>query len=137
MIFIGYKLNTKGYHFWSQQCRQVFISTNAVFDETVFPYCFKGQEDGPATIPLQEELLITFDDQQEPESRTQDLEPNQDIYIQLSIGFGQDPNQPNPSDDRHTLEQALPEPWNPGDLRSPSPLHLDAIPPPFYHSSPM
>ena len=44
MIFIGYELNTKGYCFWSQQHRQVVISTNAIFDETVFPYCSKGQE---------------------------------------------------------------------------------------------
>ena len=70
MIFIGYEPNTKGYCFWSQQCRRVFISTNAIFDKTVFPYCSKGQEDGPATIPLQEELLTTSDNQQEPESHT-------------------------------------------------------------------
>ena len=76
MIFIGYKLNTKGYHFWSQQHRQVFISTNAVFDKTVFPYCSKGQEDRPATIPLQEELPTTSDHQQESESHTQDPEPH-------------------------------------------------------------
>ena len=76
MIFIGYELNTKGYCFWSQQRRQVFISTNAIFDEAIFLYCSKGQEDGPATIPLQEELLATSDDQQEPESHTQDLEPH-------------------------------------------------------------
>ena len=76
MIFIGYELNTKGYCFWSQQHRQVFISTNAVFDKTVFPYCSKGQEDRPATIPFQKEPPTTSDDQQEPESHTQDLEPN-------------------------------------------------------------
>ena len=76
MIFIGYELNTKGYCFWSQQHRQVFISTNAVFDKTVFPYCSKGQEDRPATIPFQEEPPTTSDDQQEPESHTQDPEPN-------------------------------------------------------------
>ena len=33
MIFIGYKPNTKGYRFWSQQRQQVFISTRAIFDE--------------------------------------------------------------------------------------------------------
>ena len=137
MIFIGYEPNTKGYCFWSQQCRQVFISTNAIFDETVFPYCSKGQEDGLATIPLQEELLTTSDNQQEPESCIQDPEPYQDIYIQLPIGFGQESNQPNSPDDGHASGQALPEPWNPGDLRSPSPLHLDATPPPSYYPSPM
>ena len=91
MIFIGYELNTKGYYFWSQQCKQVFISTNTIFDETVLPYCSKGQEDGSTTIPLQEELPATSDNQQEPESHTQDPEPHWDIYIQLPIGFGQDP----------------------------------------------
>ena len=106
MIFIGYEPNTKGYCFWSQQHRWVFIPTNAIFDETVFPYCSKGQEDRPATIPLQEELPTTSDDQQEPESCTQDLDPHWDIYIQLPIAFGQDPNQPNPPDDRHTSGQA-------------------------------
>ena len=70
------ELNTKGYHFWSQQHRQVFISTTAIFDKTIFPYCSKGQEDGPATIPLQKELLATSDNQQEPESYTQDLKPH-------------------------------------------------------------
>ena len=137
MIFIGYELNTKGYCFWSQQHRQVFISTNAVFDKTVFPYCSKGQEDEPAIIPLQEELLATFDDQQKLESHTQDLKSHQDIYIQLPIGFDQDPNQPNPPDNRHTSGQASSEPRNPGDLRSSSPLHLDAIPPLSYHPSSM
>ena len=76
MIFIGYEPNTKGYCFWSQQHKQVFISTNAIFDETVFSYCSKGQEDRPATIPLQKELPTTSDDHQEPESHTQDPEPN-------------------------------------------------------------
>ena len=46
-------------------------------------------------------------------------------------------NQPNPPDDGHALGQASPKPWNPGDLRSPSLLHLDATPPPSYHPSPM
>ena len=137
MIFIGHELNTKGYCFWSQQRRQVFISTNAIFDETVFPYCSEGQKNRPATIPLQEELPTTSDNQQEPESCTQDPEPNWGIYIQLPIDFGQDPNQPNPPDDGHASGQASPEPWNPGDLRSPSPLHLDATPPPSYHPSPI
>ena len=44
MIFIGYESNTKSYHFWSQQHRQVFISINVIFDKTVFPYCSKGQK---------------------------------------------------------------------------------------------
>ena len=137
VIFSGYELNTKGYCFWSQQHKQVFISTNAVFDETIFPYCSKDQEDRPATIPLQEELPTTSNDQQESESHTQDPEPHWDIYTQLPIGFGQDPNQSNPPDDGHASGQASLEPWNPGDLRSSSPLHLDATPPPSYHPSPM
>ena len=70
MIFSGYELNTKGYCFCSQQHKQVFISTNAIFDETIFPYCSKSQEDGPATIPPKEELPTTSDDQQEAESHT-------------------------------------------------------------------
>ena len=76
MIFIGYESNTKGYCFWSQQHGQVFISTNAIFDETVFLYCSKGQEDRHATIPLQEELPTISDDQQELESCTQDPKPH-------------------------------------------------------------
>ena len=76
MIFIGYEPHTKGYRFWSQQCRRVFISTNAVFDETIFPHCSKSQEDGPAIIPHQEDLPTTSNDQPIPESRTQDPEPH-------------------------------------------------------------
>jgi len=33
----------------------VFISTNTIFDEKVFPYCFRNKEDRPAPILVEEE----------------------------------------------------------------------------------
>jgi len=33
----------------------VFISTNTIFDEKVFPYCSRDKEDGPDPIPVDEE----------------------------------------------------------------------------------
>jgi hypothetical protein len=63
MIFIGYEPNTKGYRFWSTERRRVFISTNAIFDEKVFPYCSRNKEDGPTPIPVEDEnLFLTLDD---------------------------------------------------------------------------
>jgi len=32
IVFIGYESNTKGYCFWSKEMRQVFISTNTIFN---------------------------------------------------------------------------------------------------------
>ena len=52
MIFIGYKLNTKGWCFGSKTKHHVMIATNATFDEESFLQCSKGQEDGPASIPI-------------------------------------------------------------------------------------
>ena len=52
MIFIGYEPNTKGWHFWSKTKHHVVIATNATFDEESFLQCSKGQEDGPAPIPI-------------------------------------------------------------------------------------
>ena len=47
MIFIGYPPNSKAYRFWSQDRQQVYESTTAVFDERIFPYCSKENQDGP------------------------------------------------------------------------------------------
>jgi len=55
IIFIGYQPNTQGYHFWSKERTQVFISMNAIFDEKGFPYCSRDKEDGSAPIPIEEE----------------------------------------------------------------------------------
>ena len=49
--------NIKGYHFWSKERRQVFISTNAIFNEKVFPYCLKDKEDKPAPILVEEDPI--------------------------------------------------------------------------------
>ena len=37
MIFIGYKLGTKGYKFWDPETRFIVESRNATFDEMSFP----------------------------------------------------------------------------------------------------
>ena len=51
MTFIGYEPNIKGYCFWLKERRQVFVSTNAIFDEKVFPYCSRDKADGHI-VPL-------------------------------------------------------------------------------------
>jgi len=74
MIFIGYEPNTKGYHFWSKDRRRVFISTNTIFDEKVFPYSSRDKEDGPAPIPVEEEDPI--DNLTKDVTRQRDPEPS-------------------------------------------------------------
>ena len=59
MTFIGYKPNTKGYRFWSKERRRVFVSTNTIFDEKVFPYCFRDKADRHTPIPIEDENLFT------------------------------------------------------------------------------
>ena len=52
MIFIGYELNIKGWHFWSKTKHCIMVATNATFDEESFLQCSKSQEDRPAPIPI-------------------------------------------------------------------------------------
>ena len=49
IIFIGYEPNTKGWHFWSKTKYQVVVTTNAIFDENLFPHYSRHQENG---LPL-------------------------------------------------------------------------------------
>ena len=51
MIFVGYKLSTKGYKFWDPETRSVVVSRNATFDETSFPHC--TQNSSPPVQPEQ------------------------------------------------------------------------------------
>src|SRR6266702_2373122 len=87
MIFIGYELSTKGYHFWSKQQHRVFISTNAIFDENVFPYCSKDQEDGPSPIPIEDEPLIAADNLLDHEDTQRNPDPPRDVYLLQTILF--------------------------------------------------
>ena len=101
MIFIGYKPNTKGYCFWSQQQHRVFISTRAIFDERIFPYCSRGKEDGAAPIPTEEEnpqAEAMDNSSQVDDHRLGDLDTHRDILVQQPLGFGL-PNQPIPPPD--------------------------------------
>ena len=133
-----YKPNIKGYHFWSQQRRQVFISTRAIFDERVFSYCSRGKEDGPAPIPAEEENLQAIDDSsQDDDHRLGDPNPRHDILVQQPLGFGL-PNQPIPPPDLgqrsgHTT------PWStPSETRRPPSVKQESqpIPPLFYDTPP-
>ena len=99
MIFIGYEPNTKEYCFWSQQQHGVFISTRAIFDERIFPYCSRGKEDGPPPIPVEEEnpgsedpnAEAMDDSSQVDDHRLGDLDPRRDILVQKLLGFGLPP----------------------------------------------
>ena len=157
MIFIGYKPNTKGYRFWSQQQHWVFISTRAIFDEQVFPYCSRSKEDGPAPIPVEEENPQAIDDSsQDDDHHVRDPEPRHDILVHQPLGQGL-PNQPIPPPD-HGQRSGHTSPWRtPSETRRPpsftqesqpiSPLFYDTPPgdPPSspsqktfsYHPSPM
>ena len=38
LVFVGYEANSKGYRLWDKRSRKIVVSTDVVFDETVFPY---------------------------------------------------------------------------------------------------
>src|SRR6266702_1084985 len=164
MIFIGYEPNTKGYCFWLKTRHSVFISTNAVFDENMFPYCSKDQEDRPTPIPIEDEPLEAADNLSDHEDTQRNLDPPRDVYLQLPLGLGQPPNPLDPPDDGQSFGSAenpwrhsswrphstSSSPWRPSSLRPtgeeehiPSPLPLfessgeESTHPPSYHSSPM
>ena len=132
MTFIGYEPNTKGYCFWSKERRQVFVSTNAIFDEKVFPYCSRDKADGHTPIPIEDENLFTApDDLPLDDTRNhRDPEPSRDINVPLPLGLGQFPNQPFPQDDEHLSQHSSPSttPWFP-QTKDLSPLQL-------YHDTP-
>ena len=60
MAFIGYEPNTKGYHFWSKERRRVFVSTNTIFDEKVFPYCSRDKADGHTVAQKSVPMFASF-----------------------------------------------------------------------------
>ena len=144
MIFIGYEPNTKGYHFWSTAQHREFISTHVLFDEIVFPFCFRNQTDGPASIPVEEERPTTYDKPSTEETQ-RNLEPSQDHYIQVSLGIN-NPNQDPPDAGHvsdHTWSSSSYPTWRTfleNVLDTPSPLCLDSpessTSPPPYCSSP-
>jgi len=139
MIFIGYEPNTKGYCFWSKERRQVFISTNAIFNKNVFSYCSRDKEDRFAPISVEEEDPI--DDFTKDDIQRQNPEPSQDILIPISLGLDHQPNQPYPLDDGHSSGPCPPStiPWEPP--KPMSPLFLDSpessVNPPSYHTLPL
>ena len=117
MTFIGYEPNTKGYRFWLKERRRVFVSTNAIFDEKVLPYCSRDKADGHTPIPIEDEnLFIAFDNLPSDDTRNhRDPEPSRDINVPLPLGLGQLPNQPFPRDDEHLSRHFSPSitPWFP------------------------
>ena len=124
------------------------MSTNAIFDEKVFPYCSRDKANGHTPIPIEDENLFTaLDDLPSDDTRNhRDLEPSRDINVPLPLGLGQLPNQPFPRDDEYSSRHSSPSttPWFPrtDDL---SPLQLynddtssgsDNSLPPSYATSP-
>ena len=123
----------------------MFISTHALFDESVFPFCSRNQTNGPASIPVQEERPTAYD---KPfiEETQRNPEPSRDHYIQVPLGIN-NPNQDPPDAGHasdHTQSSSSYPTWRPfleNELDAPSPLFLDSpesftLHPP-YHSSPL
>ena len=86
MIFIGYEPNTKGYHFWSKERKQVFVSTNAIFDEKVFPYCSRDKANRHTPIPIEDENLFTALDDLPYPSQYNQLQAMQDLDGTIILG---------------------------------------------------
>ena len=101
MVFIGYEPNTKGYCFWSTAQHRVFISTHALFDEIVFPFCSRNQTDGPSPIPVEEERQTAYDEPSTEETQG-NPEPSREHYIQVPLGINS-PNQ-DPPDAGHASD---------------------------------
>ena len=108
------------------------MSTNAIFDEKVFPYCSRDKADGHTPIPIEDENLFTaFDDLPPDDNQNhRDPEPSRDINVPLPLGLGQFPNQPFPRGDEHSSRHSSPSttPWFP-QTEDLSPLQL-------YHDTP-
>ena len=109
MIFIGYPPNSKAYCFWSQDHRRVYESTTAIFDERIFPYCSKENQDGPQPpIPENIEPHINPSFNKQPSIRK--LEPSGHVFVPQPLlplpqsqVLPQQPNQqipPGPADRR-------------------------------------
>ena len=120
----------------------MFISTHALFDETIFSFCFRNQTDGPAPIPVEEERPLAYDESSEEPQRN--LEPSRDYYIKVLLGIN-NPNQDPPDAGHasdHTQSSSSYPTWRPflgNELDAPSPLFLDSpepstSPPPYCHS---
>ena len=145
MVFIGYGPNTKGYCFWLTAWHRVFISTHALFDEMVFPFCSRNQTDGPAPIPVEEERPTAYNESS-IEEPWRNLELSQDHYIQVPLDIN-NPNQDPPDAGHafdHTQSSSSYPTWRPfleNELDAPSPLFLDSLEsstlPPLYCSSPL
>ena len=78
----------------------MFILTNVIFDENVFPYYSRNKEDGPAPIPVEEEDLIN--DLIKDNTRRRNLEPSRDILVPIPLGLGYQPDQPCLLDNGHS-----------------------------------
>ena len=118
MIFIGYPPNSKAYHFWSQDHWQVYESTTAVFDERIFLYCSKENQDGPWLIP--EDIEPHINPSYDESHSTRKPEPSGHVFIpqpllplpQLQV-LPQQPNQqipPGPADRRDQAHFLHPPP---------------------------
>jgi len=132
MVFIGYEPNTKAYHFWSTHWQWIFISTTAVFDETVFPYCLKEEDYRPAPQPLRnEDFNLTNEDEVIPE------QPQQYIYIPQPLGLGAPSNQQIPPRSRQGSGHSTPSttPWVPPSILSSSVPHIPS--PSFVDEDPL
>ena len=74
----------------------MFISTRAIFDERIFPYCSRGKEDGPAPIPVEEEnpgsehpqAEADYDSSQVDDHRLGDPDPRRDVLLQQPVTGG-------------------------------------------------
>ena len=60
MIFVRYKLGTKGYKFWDPETRSVVVSRDATFNETSFPHCTNNSS--PPVQPEQPNQAQQSDD---------------------------------------------------------------------------
>lgn len=126
MTFVGYAPNTKGYHFWSGKRHRIFVSTNAIFDETVFPHCSKEQGHRPTSIPVEDEIPTPQDDPPIQERPRQDPDPRRvDIYIPRPLEDQRHQQDPQLDQDFFNEVPEDNEPWRPPATpeRQPSPVH--------------
>ena len=86
------------------------VSTNAIFNEKVFPCCSRDKADEHTPIPIKDENLFTaLDDLSSNNTRNhRNPELSRDINVPLPLGLGQFPNQPFPQDDEHSSRHSLP-----------------------------
>ena len=80
MIFIGYPPNSKAYRFWSQDRQWVNESTTAIFDERMFSYCSKENQDRPRP-PIPENIDPHINPSYDKSPSTRKLEPSGHVFI--------------------------------------------------------